>query len=90
MLPSPVGVTLNTLTYGGEALGRLTDGRAVFVPFGLPGEHVRIQLVEDRERFARGRLIEVLHPSSERETPRCKHFRRLQPRLPKHYGHFCL
>jgi 23S rRNA (uracil1939-C5)-methyltransferase len=37
-------ITLDKLTYGGEAMGRLADGRAVFVPFGLPGETVRIQL----------------------------------------------
>ena len=37
-------ITLEKLTYGGEAMGRLPDGRAVFVPFGLPGELVRIQL----------------------------------------------
>jgi 23S rRNA (uracil1939-C5)-methyltransferase len=73
--PSQVDVTLNALTYGGEALGRLEDGRAVFVPFGLPGEQVRIQVDEDRERYARGRLIEVLRPSAVRQTPRCKHFK---------------
>jgi tRNA/tmRNA/rRNA uracil-C5-methylase (TrmA/RlmC/RlmD family) len=53
-------ITLTTLTYGGDAMGRLADGRAVFVPFGLPGERVRIRLTDEKRNFARGELVEVL------------------------------
>jgi len=67
-------VALTTLTYGGETLGRLPDGRAVFVPFALPGERVKIRLYEQKKRYARGKLIEVLDPSSERIDPFCRHF----------------
>ncbi len=49
-------------------------GRAVFVPFGLPGELVRIRLVEEKKNFARGELLEVLEPSPERIAARCVHF----------------
>ena len=51
---------LEKLTYGGEAMGRLPDGRAVFVQFGLPGEHVRVELTEDKKNFARAKLLELL------------------------------
>jgi 23S rRNA (uracil1939-C5)-methyltransferase len=67
-------VTLTTLTYGGDAMGRLPDGRAVFVPFGLPGERVRVRLVEEKRGFARGELVEVLQAAPERIRPRCRHF----------------
>ncbi len=73
-------LTLTTLTYGGDALGRLDDpqpgtrGRAVFVPFGLPGERVRVRLTEEKRGFARGELVEVLEASPDRIAPRCKHF----------------
>lgn len=67
-------IQLITLTYGGDAMGRLEDGRAVFVPFGLPGEHVRIRLTEDKRNFARGELVEILGPSPRRIAPRCSHF----------------
>jgi len=67
-------VTLTTLVYGGDALGRLGDGRAVFVPFCLPGERVRIELVEDKQHFARGRIVQVLEAAPERVAPRCKHY----------------
>jgi 23S rRNA (uracil1939-C5)-methyltransferase len=67
-------VLLEKLTYGGEAMGRLPDGRAVFVPFGLPGEQVRVELTEDKKNFARGKLLELLTASPERIVPKCKHF----------------
>ncbi len=67
-------ITLTTLAYGGEALGRLRDGRTAFVPFGLPGERVRIRLTEERAGFVRGQLAEVLQPAPERIAPKCKHF----------------
>ena len=67
-------VTLATLTYGGDAIGRLEDGRAIFVPFGLPGERVRLRLTEEKRGLARGEIIEVLQASREKSRPRCKHF----------------
>ena len=67
-------VTLEKLTYGGEAMGRLPDGRAVFVPFALPGEQVCVRLVEEKRGHARAELMEVRVPSPERIAPRCKHF----------------
>jgi len=63
-----------TPVYGGETLGRLPDGRAVFVPFVLPGERARVRLVEDRRNYARGEVVELLRPSPERIAPHCVHF----------------
>ncbi len=63
-----------TAVYGGETLGRLPDGRAVFVPFVLPGERARVRLVEDKRGYARGALVELLRASPERISPRCAHF----------------
>lgn len=67
-------IQLEKLTYGGDAIGRLPDGRAVFVPFGLPGERVCVRLVEEKKNFARAELLEVIEPSPERISPKCKHF----------------
>jgi len=67
-------INLEKLTYGGEAMGRLPDGRAIFVPFGLPGEQVRVRLTQDKQNFARGELVEVVTASPERIDPKCKHF----------------
>jgi 23S rRNA (uracil1939-C5)-methyltransferase len=74
MTQNIVDITLEKLTYGGDALGRLADGRAIFVPFGLPGERVRARLMEEKRGFARAELLEVLDESPERIKPRCRHF----------------
>ncbi|HXF84186.1 MAG TPA: class I SAM-dependent RNA methyltransferase [Anaerolineales bacterium] len=72
--PATFEIQLEKLTYGGDAMGRLEDGRAVFVPFGLPGERVRVRLIEERRGFARGEILQILEPASNRAQPQCKHF----------------
>ncbi len=69
-----IEVELTALVYGGDAMGRLPDGRAVFVPYGLPGERVRVRLVEEKRGHARAELLAVLRPSPDRILPRCAHF----------------
>lgn len=67
-------VDLTAFGYGGEAIGRLPDGRAIFVAYALPGERVRVILTEEKRGFARGRLVEILRSAPERIAPRCPHF----------------
>jgi len=75
-----VELNLTTFTYGGDAMGRLDDpltgtgGRAVFVPFGLPGERVRVRLTAEKKNFARGEIVEILEASKDRIQPKCIHF----------------
>jgi 23S rRNA (uracil1939-C5)-methyltransferase len=69
-----VDINLENPAYGGDAIGRLPDGRAVFVPFGIPGEKVKIRIVTNKKKFARGELLEILEPSPFRIQPRCQHF----------------
>jgi 23S rRNA (uracil1939-C5)-methyltransferase len=67
-------VKINRLAYGGDAIGILPDGRVVFIPYVIPGELVRVSLVEDKPHHARAKLLEVVEASDERITPRCPHF----------------
>ena len=69
-----VEVELKNFVYGGDAMGRLADGRAVFIPYALPGERVRARIIEEKRGFARAVLAEVLTPSPDRIQPRCAHF----------------
>jgi len=65
---------LTGLIYGGNAIGR-HDGRAIFVPYGLPGERVIVQVTQDRGRFAYAEILERIGEAApERVTPRCPHF----------------
>jgi 23S rRNA (uracil1939-C5)-methyltransferase len=67
-------IHIQSASYGGDGVGRLPDGRAVFVPYTIPGEAVRIRLVETKKKFARAELVEVVKPSPVRITARCPHF----------------
>ena len=49
-------------------------GLAVFVPYALPGETVRVRLVEEKRGHARAELLEVLTPSPDSVSPCCPHF----------------
>lgn len=69
-----VEMVLHGMAHGGDAVGRLPDGRACFVPFALPGERVLVRVVEQRKRHARAELLEVLEPSPDRAAPPCVHF----------------
>jgi 23S rRNA (uracil1939-C5)-methyltransferase len=61
-------------TFGGAAFGRMADGKPVFVPFAIPGERVRVRIPRERKDYNIGELVEVLTPSPQRITPRCRHF----------------
>lgn len=67
-------IDLDGITHGGEAVGRLPDGKACFVPYAIPGERVRVEVVEERKRWARARLVEVVRPSPDRVTAPCPYF----------------
>ena len=71
---SKIKIELTTLTYGGECIGYLPDGRAVFVPGVLPGEEAEVELAEEKNSYVRARLLRVLRSSPKRITPRCGHF----------------
>jgi 23S rRNA (uracil1939-C5)-methyltransferase len=66
-----VTITCTTFAYGGQTLGRLPDGRAVFVPFALPGERVRV--TKTKAGYAEAELLEVIEPAPARISPRCRH-----------------
>jgi 23S rRNA (uracil1939-C5)-methyltransferase len=59
------------LVAGGDGLGFL-DGKAVFVPDTLPGENVRIRVMQRHRDFDRAALLDVREPSPHRITPPCR------------------
>lgn len=86
-MPQTLDILLKKYTYGGDAMGRLPDGRAVFVPFGVVGERVRVKLTEEKKNFARGEILQILESSADRIQPKCKHFFMPQnPPLPEGEG----
>ena len=60
------------MAHGGDGVGRL-EGKAVFVPGGLTGDLLETDLVEDRGRFERHRLVRIVSPSPSRVDAPCPH-----------------
>ena len=54
-----------------QGVGRLPDGRAVFVSGAIPGETVDIEITADKGRFCEASLVEVCVPSPDRVAPNC-------------------
>ena len=52
--------------YGGDGLGRLGDGRVVFVPGAWAGEQVRAEITEEKKHYVKARLVEVVEKSPDR------------------------
>jgi 23S rRNA (uracil1939-C5)-methyltransferase len=65
--------TLTSIAHGGEAIGH-HDGKIIFVPYAIPGETVQAEIVEEKQRWARARLVRVLKPSPDRVLPPCPYF----------------
>lgn len=69
-----VELTIDALAAGGDGVGRAPSGLVVFVPFTAPGDRVRVELIDVRSRFARGRVATLIEPGPNRTDPLCSHF----------------
>ncbi len=68
-------VAITAIAAGGEGVGRLADGRAVFVARTAPGEQIRLREgVKLHKSFARGELAEIVTAGADRVTPPCPHY----------------
>jgi len=72
----PETVAITGIAGGGDGVGRLADGRAVFVPRTAPGDQVALDAasIERRRSYARGRVAMVLAPGPDRVAPACPHY----------------
>src|SRR5438552_2651102 len=62
------------MIYGGDGLARSSEGKAVFVPFVLPGEEVSATILEEKTGYARATLNQLLRPSEARIEAACPYF----------------
>ena len=67
-------VRILRLAAGGDGVGRLPDGKTVFVPRTAPGDLVELSGLREHKRFARARAGRLLEPSAHRVEPRCPHY----------------
>ena len=67
-------VTAEKLLYGGDALARRDDGKAVFIPYAVPGDRLLVRTCAEKKNYIRAEILEILTPGDGRVTPACPHF----------------
>jgi 23S rRNA (uracil1939-C5)-methyltransferase len=70
-----VNLVIDDIAFGGKGVGRAA-GKAVFVPFTIEGECVRVHVVREKKSFAEAELVRVTEASPHRVTPPCPYFGR--------------
>ena len=71
-------VAITGIAAGGDGVGRLADGRAVFVPRAAPGERVELKekSLKLHRNYARAELGTIVAGAAARVTPPCPHYER--------------
>ena len=69
-------VTITGIAVGGDGVGRLADGRVVFVPRTVPGDRIRLrpESLQRHRNFARAEVGEIVAAGPARVTPPCPHY----------------
>jgi len=67
-------VPIHGVAVGGDGVGREASGRVVFAPRSAPGDVVRVELLEVKRRWARGRVREILEPGPGRRSAPCPRY----------------
>ncbi|MFO7368694.1 MAG: 23S rRNA (uracil(1939)-C(5))-methyltransferase RlmD [Bacteroidales bacterium] len=52
----------------------ISDGKKVYIDFGIPGEEVTYALERRKQGFRSGKVVEVIAPSPNRIEPFCAHY----------------
>jgi 23S rRNA (uracil1939-C5)-methyltransferase len=68
-----VELEIESAAYGGVSVGRL-ERLVVFVPHSVPGDRVRARIIRKKRNHVEAVVVEVLHPSPDRVSPRCRYF----------------
>lgn len=68
-----VEIEITGMTDEGSGVGRF-GSMAVFVPFALLGETVRVIIIKVNKSYCAGKLLDVIKPSKERIKADCVHF----------------
>lgn len=58
------------LVAGGDSLARV-DGLPVFIPSLYPGDRARVEIIEVKKGFARGRVVEITREGASRRAAPC-------------------
>jgi tRNA/tmRNA/rRNA uracil-C5-methylase (TrmA/RlmC/RlmD family) len=64
-------LTIIDIAFGGDGVGRMPDGRVVFVPFTAIGDRIKAKVTAVQPRMAKAVLEEIIEPGQHRVAPVC-------------------
>lgn len=67
-------MVVESLAFGGDAVGHGEDGRVIFVPGGAPGDDVEVEIEAEHKAWLRTRLVRVVRPGPTRVVAPCPVF----------------
>lgn len=68
-----IDIKIDNIAAGGEGIGS-SGGMKVFVENSLPGEELKVKIVEVKKNYARGVIAGFTSKSKERVEPACKYY----------------
>jgi len=73
MIADTLTLRVEKLSSNGEGIA-FSEGKAIFLPYTIPGETVLAEIIEEHSGFARARIIDIKESSPYRVEPPCHHF----------------
>ncbi|MCI5073122.1 23S rRNA (uracil(1939)-C(5))-methyltransferase RlmD [bacterium] len=68
------GISIDTLSYGGNGISK-EDGRAhIFVPFSAPGDRLNVTINQVQKNHVHATIDDIHTPSKLRKNPNCAYF----------------
>ena len=66
-------INIDSLSYGGWGVGR-ADSKVVFVAYAVPGDNLKIEILDEHKNYDFAVINKIIKPSQERIEPACKYF----------------
>lgn len=57
---------------GAKGVGKLPEGKVIFVPRTSPGDQVRVKITQNKKSFCQGEVLEIIKASPYRVKPKCE------------------
>lgn len=77
--PIIIEAEMYALATGGACVGEILSpeaktGKKAFIPYTIPGEKVTGEVTFEKPSYVEAKLLQILIPSPDRQTPPCKYF----------------
>ena len=69
-----VDIKIERLDHNGCGVAKLNN-KPLFIEQTLPEEVVKVKIIEQKSKYLRGKIIEIIKPNEKRVEPLCQHYR---------------